>query len=485
MIKAKSTKRLESLSDSVNKHILLPASLSSKLYSLYTKVMKITFLGACREVTGSNFLLEAAGKKILLDCGIFQGSKFAEEKNFESFAYNPREIDFVILGHAHLDHCSRLPKLVKDGFCGRIYATAPTKELTKLVLDDSEKLAQEEARRDNHPPLFTQKEIDRVMDLFEAISYEETIQISEQIKITLKNAGHILGSALTLIESENKKIVYTSDLGNVPSELLDPPSLITDATYVICEATYGGRIHEDSARREQKLAEIINLTVAQNGVLMIPTFAIERTQELLHDIEHFCAVSNCEKPTFYLDSPLATKVTKVFEKYPEYLSKTLNQFHKNEDFFGLEHLQITQTHQQSEAIDELPNPKVIIAGSGMLNGGRIIFHAQKYLSDAKNTLLIVGYQPIGGLGRRLIEGAHEVKILGKNIRVKAKIESIRSYSAHADLPQLLGWLGNIKGCKKIFLVHGETDQMLTFSKAINNNLKIETVIPQYGERYEL
>jgi len=179
------------------------------------------------------------------------------------------------------------------------------------------------------------------------------------------------------------------------------------------------------------------------------------------------------------------KAVAVFEKYPEYLSKTLNQFHKNEDFFGLEHLQITQTHQQSEAIDELPNPKVIIAGSGMLNGGRIIFHAQKYLSDAKNTLLIVGYQPIGGLGRRLIEGAHEVKILGKNIRVKAKIESIRSYSAHADLPQLLGWLGNIKGCKKIFLVHGETDQMLTFSKAINNNLKIETVIPQYGERYEL
>src|SRR3989344_4221062 len=419
--------------------------------------MKISFLGACREVTGSNFLLEAAGKKILLDCGIFQSSKLAEERNFEPFAYNPREIDFVILGHAHLDHSGRLPKLVKDGFCGRIYATAPTKELTKLVLEDSEKLAQEEARRENHKPLFSQNDIDHVMGLFEAISYEETIQISEQIKLTFKNAGHILGSALTVIESEDKKIVYTSDLGNVPSQLLDPLSLILDATYVICEATYGGRTHEDLLKREQKLAGIINETVAQNGVLMIPTFAIERTQELLHDIEHFCAVGQCEKPTFYLDSPLATKVTKVFEKYPEYLSKTLNQFHENEDFFGLERLQITQTVQQSEAIDEALNPKVIIAG----------------------------YQPIGSLGRRLIEGAREVKIRGKNIKVKAKIESIRSYSAHADLPQLLGWLGNIKGCKKIFLVHGETDQMLTFSKAINNNLKIETVIPQYGERYEL
>jgi len=447
--------------------------------------MRISFYGACREVTGSNFLLEVAGKKILLDCGIFQGSKFAEERNFELFAYNPREIDFVILGHAHLDHSGRLPKLVKDGFCGRIYATAPTKELTKLVLEDSEKLAQEEAKREHHKPFFSQEDIDRVMELFEAIPYDETIQISEQIKLTLKNAGHILGSALTLIESENKKIVYTSDLGNVPSELLDSPSLITDATYVICEATYGGRIHEDPVRREQKLAEIINLTVAQNGVLMIPTFAIERTQELLHDIEHFCAVGNCEKPTFYLDSPLATKVTKVFEKYPEYLSKTLNKFHENEDFFGLERLIISQTVAQSKAIDEALNPKVIIAGSGMLNGGRIIFHAQKYLGDAKNTLLIVGYQPIGGLGRRLIEGAREVKILGKNISVKAKIESIRSYSAHADLPQLLNWLGNIKGCKNIFLVHGEADQMLILSKTINKNLKIETVIPQYGERYEL
>ena len=447
--------------------------------------MRISFYGACREVTGSNFLLEVAGKKILLDCGIFQGSKFAEERNFELFAYNPREIDFVILGHAHLDHSGRLPKLVKDGFCGRIYATAPTKELTKLVLEDSEKLAQEEAKREHHKPFFSQEDIDRVIELFEAIPYDETIQISEQIKLTLKNAGHILGSALTLIESENKKIVYTSDLGNVPSELLDSPSLITDATYVICEATYGGRTHEDLLKREQKLAGIINETVAQNGVLMIPTFAIERTQELLHDIEHFCAVGQCEKPTFYLDSPLATKVTKVFEKYPEYLSKTLNQFHKNEDFFGLERLKITQTVEESEAIDEALNPKVIIAGSGMLNGGRIIFHAQKYLGDAKNTLLIVGYQPIGGLGRRLIEGAREVKILGKNISVKAKIESIRSYSAHADLPQLVSWLNNIKGCKNIFLVHGETDQMLTLSKAISNNLKIETVIPQYGESYEL
>jgi len=293
--------------------------------------MRISFYGAAREVTGSNILVEATGKQILLDCGIFQGNKFAEERNFAPFAYHPKEIDFVIVGHAHLDHTGRLPKLVKDGFKGRIYATAPTKELTRLVLEDSAKLAREEARRNNHPPLFSENDIDNLMELFESISYDESIEISPQVKLTFKNAGHILGSAITILDSGGKRLVYTSDLGNKPSELLEPPELILNASYVICESTYGGRTHEDPSRREQKLAEIINTTVFQNGVLLIPTFAIERTQELLHDIEHFCTINKCEKPTFYLDSPLAQKVTEVFEKYPEYLSGKIRRVHKDED----------------------------------------------------------------------------------------------------------------------------------------------------------
>ena len=447
--------------------------------------MRVSFYGACREVTGSNILVETAGKKILLDCGIFQGLKLSEERNFSPFAYNPKEIDFVIIGHAHLDHTGKLPKLVKEGFRGRIYATAPTKELTRLVLEDSAKLAREEAEKNNHPLFFTDDDIDNAMELFESISYNEPVEISPQIKLTFKNAGHILGSAVTLLESEGEKLVYTSDLGNKPSELLEPPEQILEADYVICESTYGGRTHEDSSRREQKLAEIINATVAQNGVLLIPTFAIERTQELLHDIEHFCDSGKCEKPTFFLDSPLAQKVTKVFEKYPGYLSGKIRKVHPDNDFFGLDRLQVTQTVEESKAIDVAPNPKVIIAGSGMLNGGRIIFHARKYLEDPKNTLLIVGYQPVGSLGRRLIEGDRKVKILGKTIHVSARIESIRSYSAHADIPQLLDWLGSIQGCRQIFLVHGEADQMLILSKAIKTQFNVETVAPQQGESYIL
>jgi len=447
--------------------------------------MRVSFYGACREVTGSNILVETASKKILLDCGIFQGLKLSEERNFSPFPYNPSEIDFVIIGHAHLDHTGKLPRLVKMGFRGRIYATAPTKELTRLVLEDSAKLAREEARRNSHPPLFTNDDLDKAMELFESVSYNERVEISPQIKLTFKNAGHILGSAITVLESAGEKLVYTSDLGNKPSELLEPPEKILRADYAICESTYGGRTHEDSTRREQKLAEIINATVAQNGVLLIPTFAIERTQELLHDIEHFCSINKCEKPTFFLDSPLAQKVTGVFEKYPEYLSQKIREIHKDSDFFGLDRLKITQTVEDSKAIDFAPNPKVIIAGSGMLNGGRIIFHAQKYLGDLKNTLLIVGYQPVSSLGRRLIEGERKVKILGKTIQVRARIESIRSYSAHADLPQLLDWLGNIKVCRKVFLVHGEADQMLVLSKAIKERLNVETVAPQQGESYIL
>lgn len=447
--------------------------------------MRLTFYGACREVTGSNILLDVGGKKILLDCGFFQGYKLAEERNYEPFVYNPSEIDFVMVGHAHLDHVGRLPVLYKRGFRGTIYATAPTKDIAELVLLDSEKLMREEAERDNHKPLFDFDDITGVMNLFEALEYKETLEISPNIKLTFYNAGHILGSALTKIEAEGKTLVYTSDLGNTPSELLDPPAVLENADVVICESTYGSRVHEDFNKRAQKLSEIITSTVAQNGVLMIPSFAIERTQELLHDIDHFCEVGNCEKPIFFLDSPLAEKVTKVFEKYPEYLNAKITKSHKAGDIFGEDRVKITASVEESKAIDLAPAPKIIMAGSGMMNGGRILFHLQKYISDPTSTVLIVGYQAQGTLGRRLFDGEHEVKIFGKKYKVRAKVMAIGSYSAHADRPQLLSWLGNIKGVKKIFLVHGEAESALALGKEIKSQLNVENVIPQQGEEYEI
>jgi len=447
--------------------------------------MRVTFYGACREVTGSNILVEASGKKILLDCGFFQGFRLAEERNYAPFAYQPSEIDALIVGHAHLDHTGRIPKLVKEGFRGRIYCTGPTKELVGFVLEDSEKLMSEEAQKDDHPPIYSKEDIKRSMELFETIGYGETLEIEDNIKLTLRNAGHILGSALTIIEADGKKLVYTSDIGNTPSDLLDPPEVIESADFLICESTYGGRIHEDRNMRMQKLSETLVSAIATSGVVMIPSFAIERTQELLHDIEHFCVSQKCEKPSFYLDSPLASKVTGVFKKYPQYLSKKLQEAHTDDNFFGLERVKITASVDESKAINSAANPKVIIAGSGMMNGGRILHHMQRYIGNANNTLLIIGYQASGTLGRKIFEGEKEVRIFGENLKVRAKVKAIGSYSAHADLPQLIEWISKIENLKRVFIVHGESEQSLVFSKNLREKLNLEPVIPQQGESYDL
>lgn len=444
--------------------------------------MRVGFFGASREVTGSNILIEVGSKKILLDCGFFQGSKLNEERNFGVFPYDPRLIDIVVICHAHLDHVGRLPKLFKDGFRGVIYSTAPTKELANLVLLDNEKLMREEMRKNGEKPLYSVKEVEGVMGLFGVVSYGHKMEIAPGISIILETAGHILGSAIAIVEAEGKRLVYTSDLGNNPSELLDPPALILRADFLICESTYGGRIHEDIAKRHEKLNAIIDKTILENGVLMIPSFAIERTQELLHDIEHFCQSQNCALPSFYLDSPLAEKVTAVFEKYAEFLSKKV-KWHK--DIFGLDRIIMSKTVEDSKKIDRAPNPKIIIAGSGMLNGGRILYHLQEYIEDPKNSILIIGYQAAGTLGRRLLDGDSGIKIFGKKYMVRANVFAIGSYSAHADKTQILSWIGNIRDIRKVFLVHGESEQSLILSSAIKQKFGYEVFVPQLGEVYEI
>lgn len=447
--------------------------------------MRISFYGASREVTGSNFLLEAKGKKILLDCGIFQGSRDSERLNYENLPYDAKQLDFVIVGHAHLDHTGRLPRLVKAGFTGKIFSTAPTKELARLVLEDNYKLMSEEAQRDNHKPLYDLDDLEETIQLFESLAWGQSLEISPGLKITLKNAGHILGSSTCLIEVDGKRIVYTSDLGNQPCELLNPPDVYDESDYLICESTYGGRIHEDPAKRVQLISEIISSTVSKNAVLMIPSFAIERTQELLHDIDKFCDRQGCLKPTFFLDSPLASKVTSVFKKYPEYLSEKLKSENPDNDFFGLGRVKITLTVDESKAINDAPCPKIIIAGSGMMNGGRILHHMRRYLSDENNTLLVVGYQARGSLGRRIIDGEQKIRIFGETVAVRANVKKIGSYSAHADMSQIIDWVSKIHSLKKVFIVHGESDQSLALAKGLNSKLDLETVVPQKGESYEI
>jgi len=447
--------------------------------------MVIKFYGAAREVTGSCILVETAGARILLDCGFFQGSRLAEDRNFEKLPFDPQSINSLVVCHAHLDHVGRIPILYKQGFRGKIYATAPTKELATLVLEDSYKLMAEEARREKTPIFYSQDDIGGALELFQTVNYEEKLEIRPGVFVTLRNAGHILGSSICVLESEGKTLAYTSDLGNTPSELLNPPAQVANADYVICESTYGSRVHEDISKRQAKLSEIIVSTIAKNGVLMIPSFAIERTQELLHDIEHFCTTVNCAIPTFYLDSPLAQKVTTVFEKYPEYLRPGLLSDHSDGDIFGIKRIKITKTAKDSQAIDSAPNPKIIIAGSGMMNGGRILFHLQKYVENANTALLIVGYQANGTLGRILLEGAKEVKIFGKKYAVNTRVTAIGSYSAHADSPQLLSWLSNVHGAKKIFLVHGEISESEVLAQKVRETLHAEVEIPQLAEEFTL
>jgi metallo-beta-lactamase family protein len=447
--------------------------------------MVIKFYGAAREVTGSCILVETAGAKILLDCGFFQGSRMAEERNFEKLPFDPQTINCLIVCHAHLDHVGRIPVIYKQGFRGRIYSTAPTKELATLVLLDSYKLMAEEAKRDRTPIFYSEDDITGALELFETVGYEEKLEIRPGVNMTLRNAGHILGSSICVLESNGKKLAYTSDLGNIPSELLEPPAFVEEADYVICESTYGSRVHEDISKRQAKLTEIIIATIAKSGVLMIPSFAIERTQELLHDIEHFCYTSNCAIPTFYLDSPLAQKVTTVFEKYPEYLKPGLSKDHKDGDIFGVKRIKVTSSAKESQEIDSEPNPKIIIAGSGMMNGGRILFHLQKYIEDSNTALLIVGYQANGTLGRRLLDGEKKVKIFGKKYNVNTKVMAIGSYSAHADSPQLLNWLSRVKGAKKIFLVHGEISESEVLAKKVRETLHIDVELPQLAEEFSL
>lgn len=447
--------------------------------------MRFSFYGACREVTGSNILLETSGEKIIIECGFFQGGRNSEERNFSPFRFDPASCNAAIVGHAHLDHTGRLPKLVKDGFGGQIFSTAPTKDLAELVLEDAQKLMEEESERDGHKPLYSKADVATTIERFTPVPYNERVEIAKNVYLTFLNAGHILGSAISIIEAEGVKIAYTSDLGNKPALLLDPPQNVGDCDYIICESTYGGRIHEDVGKRQTLLSEIISGTISQNGILLIPSFAIERTQELLHDIDHFCTVNNCQKPTFFLDSPLAEKVTKVFKKYPNFLSSKLRHEHADYDFFGMDLVKFTTSVDQSKAIELVQNPKIIIAGSGMMNGGRILHHAKRYLSSPKNSLLIVGYQAKGTLGRRLLDKESQVTIFGKKIPVNAKIRAIGSYSAHADSPQIIDWISKTSGVKKVFLVHGENDQSVILSKLIREKLNLDTMIPQTGESFEL
>jgi len=452
--------------------------------------MKLTFCGGAGAVTGANYLLEIADpgvdggiRKILIDCGLSQGSHFLEELNYKPFGYDPAEISAVFVTHAHIDHSGKLPKLVKDGFKGAVYSTPPTKDFAELLLLDSQHILRQEGERIGRVALYEEKDIGDLMLLWQGVEYHQQITLGDSIKVTLYSAGHILGSASILIEAEGKKIIFSGDLGNQPAPLIGPAECPTDVDYCLMESAYGDRIHEDLDNRYQKLERVIIETIKEGGVLMIPAFALERTQILLLEIHEMLDKHQIPPVPIYIDSPLAIKLTGVYNRYRSYLRPEIAQhFHGSDKVFSFPDLHMTLTTDESKAINHAGNPKIVIAGSGMSHAGRILHHELHNLSGPKNTLLIFGYQVEGSLGRRLLNGAKEVRILGQEVRVKAHVRAIGAYSAHADQRQLMNWVKPLSGrVKKVFLVQGEGSAATVLAGKLTNELKIPAEVPSLGD----
>lgn len=439
---------------------------------------KVQFLGAAGGVTGSSFLLTGNNNDtVLVDLGMFQGEDDIEDRNFLSLPFDVSKLGAVFVTHAHLDHCGRLPFLVKQGFTGKIYATAPTKDIVTIALLDSAGIAQEKTG----PLIYTKEEVLEVCDLIIPVSYDMPINIGS-FSITFRNAGHILGSSCIEITEGFKTIVFSGDLGNTFDSLIQPKRCISKANFVVMESTYGDKLHPIE-NPEDILQQEIKEIGKTGGTLLIPAFSIERSQEIIHRLSHLRKDNKISNsiPVF-LDSPMAIEVLEIFKKYPKLYS---NELSRDKSPFAFPNLLLTATAQKSKSILGTKGAKIIIAGSGMMSGGRILHHIYNYISNPKTRMLIVGYQAIGTLGRKILSGAKQITMQGKQLPVRATITDLKSLSSHADQQELLHWLKSIAGVEKVFLVHGEQTQRAVLSEKIRTETSIKNItLPKINEEYE-
>ncbi len=447
----------------------------------------VCFYGGVGSVTGANFLLDTGDCAILVDCGLVQGDRFAQEVNAQPFVYNPADVDVLFVTHAHADHIGRIPKLIKDGFSGVIYSTEPTRDLASIMLRDALKVMEYEKEKYGTEVIYDAGDIDATLALWKTVRYEEQIVLQSGIQAHYTDAGHILGSGMLHLERNGKKIVFTGDIGNDPQPLLNPPVVPTEYDYMIMESVYGDRTHEEVSERTQLLEHYINQTRRNNGTLIIPAFSLERTQGMLLEINNLVESGSLAPIPVFLDSPLAISVTEVYRKYPHYLKEAVQkQIREGDDIFNFDGLSFTQTARDSEAIQKEKGAKIIIAGSGMSHGGRIRMHEKNYLGDPKTTLLLVGYQSVGSLGRLLQDGAKKVHIDGEPVKVKAKIASIRGYSGHADRDQLVRLVaeGGDKA-KHIFVTMGEEQSSLFLVQRLRDYLGLKATAPSQNQEVQI
>lgn len=448
--------------------------------------MKVQFCGAARKVTGSCYYIETSTKKLLVDCGLHQGKQVCDDCNLEEFPFDPSTVDAVFLTHAHLDHCGRLPRLVQKGFNGKIYGTKPTMELANLILEDSVHILEEEALEKDREPVFTEEDYIATVPLFENLDYHEVLQLDDNITVELFDAGHILGSSMVKITADGESIVFSGDMGNSPTPLLNNIEHIKEASYVVMESTYGGRVHEDKNTRQLLLQSAIYETIIMGGVLMIPAFAMERTQEILYELNELVNNKDIPPVTIFLDSPLAIKATQVFKDNDDYFNlETQEIIDSGDDIFNFPGLRMTLRTNESKQINGYPAPKVIIAGSGMAQGGRITHHIERYIGHYANQYLIVGYQVEGSLGRQILDGKKKILVKGEEYEVNAKVRAIGGYSAHADQPKLTTWITGFdtSKLKGVFITHGEEDQAFALQRHLQQCLPEHVDIQVPEERY--